>query len=63
MSAARQLAPSVNGQVTVYLVGRQKDLLTDTARRQWELVQDLKLPNLKVKQDVFAPDIESNNIF
>ncbi len=64
MATARQLAPRVGGQVTVYLVGRAKDITTDAATHQWELLQQAtdQNPNLTVKQDVFAPDVALHHV-
>jgi ADP-dependent NAD(P)H-hydrate dehydratase / NAD(P)H-hydrate epimerase len=67
MATARHLAQSkLSGRVTVYLVGRQKDIITQAAQAQWQLLQELvasgKSSNLTLKQDVFAPDIDSHHI-
>jgi len=67
MAAARHLiSAGTLGQVTIYLIGRQKDITTLSALNQWKLLQELvasgRFSNLALKQDVFAPDIDSHHV-
>lgn len=65
-TAKELLVAGATGDISVYLIGRAKDISANAAEHHWTELKAVsdgkKYPNLSVKQDCYAADIENHKV-